>query len=236
MAPTKLNYIVIERKFLAVVYAINKFRNYVTGYPIFIHNDHTSIKYLMNKPITSARVTRWLLLLQEFDITIVDRLGKENVVVDFLSILHINDDNLPIDDSFPDEIFFAVSTHSPWYANIASYLVAGKVPPHLSPQERRKIIQKSVRYSWIGGYLFYTGLDQETRRCVRDDEVYDLLKSCHDGPCGAHFVDKRTGHKILTMGYYWPNIFHDAKNYVQDCDNCQCMGQPTHRDALPLQP
>jgi hypothetical protein len=133
MAPAELNYTITEREFLAVVYAINKFRHYVTGYPTFIHTDHTTIKYLMNKPITNARVTRWLLLLQEFDITIVDRPGKENVVVDFLSRLHINDDNSPVDDSFPDEHLFAVSSHSPWYANIANYLVAGKVPPHLSP-------------------------------------------------------------------------------------------------------
>jgi len=35
------------------------------------------------------------------------------MVADFLSRLHINDDNLPVDDSFPDEIFFAVSAHSP---------------------------------------------------------------------------------------------------------------------------
>jgi transposase InsO family protein len=236
MAPAELNYTVTEREFLAVVYAINKFRHYVTGYPTFIHTDHTTIKYLMNKPITNARVTRWLLLLQEFDITIVDRPGKENVVADFLSRLHINDDNSPVDDSFPDEHLFAVSAHSPWYADIANYLVAGKVPPHLSPRERRKIIQKSVRYSWIGGYLFYTGLDQEIRRCVRDDEVYDLLKACHDGPCGGHFAAKRTGHKVLRMGYYWPNIFQDAKNYVQACDSCQRMGQPTHRDEMPLQP
>jgi hypothetical protein len=48
MAPVELNYIVIEREFLAVVYAINKFRHYVTGYPTFIHTDHTKIKYLMN--------------------------------------------------------------------------------------------------------------------------------------------------------------------------------------------
>jgi hypothetical protein len=224
MAPAELNYTINEREFLAVVYEINKFRHYVTGYPTFIHIDHTTIKYLINKPITNARVTRWLLLLQEFDITIVDRPGKENVVADFLSRLHINDDNSPVDDSFPDEHLFAVSTHSPWYAYIANYLVAGKVPPHLSPRERRKIIQKSARYSWIGGYLFYTGLDQEIRRCVKDDEVYDLLKDFHDGPCGGHFATKRTGHKILRMGYYWPIIFQDAKNYVQDCDSCQCMG------------
>jgi hypothetical protein len=175
MAPAELNYIVTEREFLAVVYAINKFRHYVTGYPTFIHTNHTTIKYIMNKLITNTQVTRWLLLLQEFDITIVDRPGKENVVVDFLSRLHINDDNSPVDNSFPNEHLFAVFYYSPWYANIANYLVAGKVPPHLSPRERRKIIQKSARYSWIGGYLFYTSLDQEIRRCVRDDEVYDLL-------------------------------------------------------------
>jgi hypothetical protein len=64
----------------------------------------------MNKYVTNARVTRWLLLLQEFDITIVDRPGKENVVVDFLSRL-TPDDNTPVDDSFPDEYFFAVYAH-----------------------------------------------------------------------------------------------------------------------------
>jgi hypothetical protein len=133
MAPAELNYIVTEREFLVVVYAINKFRHYVTCYPTFIHTDHTTIKYMMNKLITNARATRWLLLLQEFDITIVDRPGKENVVADFLSRLHINDDNLLVDDSFPDEHLFAVSAHSPWYADISNYLVAGKVHSHLSP-------------------------------------------------------------------------------------------------------
>ena len=58
MAPAELDYTVTEREFLAAVYAVNKFRDYVTGYPTFIHTDHTTIKYLMNKPITNARVTR----------------------------------------------------------------------------------------------------------------------------------------------------------------------------------
>jgi hypothetical protein len=81
------------------------------------------------------------------------------VVADFLSRLHINDDNSPLDDSFPDDNLFSVSSHSPWYVDISNYMVVGKVPPHLSPRERRKIIEKSARYSWIEGYLFYTGLD-----------------------------------------------------------------------------
>jgi hypothetical protein len=235
MSPAELNYTVTEKEFLAVIYAINKFRHYITGYSTFVHTDHSAIKYLMNKPITNARVTRWLLLLQEFDITIVDRPGKENVVADFLSRLTVNDDN-PVDDSFPDEYLFAVSAHSPWYADIANYLVAGKLPSHLSYREKRSIVHQSARYSWIGGYLFNTGPDQEIRRCVREDEVYDILKACHDGPCGGHFADKRTAYKILRMGYYWPSIFKDAKKYVKACDSCQRVGQPNHRDEMPLNP
>ena len=92
----------------------------------------------MNKPVTNARVTRWLLLLQEFDITIIDKPGKENVVADFLSHFTNSDDSFPVEDSFPDEHLFALSAHSPWYADVANYLVAGKLPPYMSKQEKRK--------------------------------------------------------------------------------------------------
>jgi hypothetical protein len=46
----ELNYIVTEKELLAVVHALNKFRHYVTGYKVFVHTDHVSIRYLMNKP------------------------------------------------------------------------------------------------------------------------------------------------------------------------------------------
>ena len=62
----------------------------------------------MNKPITNARATRWLLLLQEFDITIIDRPRKENAVANFLSQQTNSDDDRPSKNSFPDEKLFAV--------------------------------------------------------------------------------------------------------------------------------
>ena len=66
--------------------------------------------------------------------------------VDFISQLTNNDDNSPIEDSFHDEHLFAVSVHSPWYADIANYLVVGKLPSHLSKGERRRIAQHNARY------------------------------------------------------------------------------------------
>ena len=100
----------------------------------------------MNKPITSGRITRWLLLLQEFNITIIDKPGKENMVADFLSRLTHIDDNVPVHDTFPDEHLFVVSIKTPWFADIANYLLTGKIPAHLSSYEKRRIIQQSANY------------------------------------------------------------------------------------------
>lgn len=80
----------------------------------------------MNKPLTSGRVTRWCLLSQEFNITIVDRPGKANVVADYLSRLNNPAKETLVDDDFPNEHLFAVSTKSRWFANIANYLITRK--------------------------------------------------------------------------------------------------------------
>eukprot|EP00253_Pinus_taeda_P006346 PITA_06346 len=152
------------------------------------------------------------------------------------AVLGQEENNLPYAIYFISKNMTPVSSHSPWYADIANYLVVGKLPSHLSHREKRKIIQQSAQYSWISGCLFHTGLDQEIRRCIREDEVYDILKACHDGPCGGHFADKRIAHKVLRMGYYWSLLFKDAKKYVRACDSCHRMGQPNHRDEMPLNP
>ena len=68
---------------LAVVHAVNKFRYYITGYEIFFHTDHSALRCLMKNPITNGRITRWLLFMQEFNITVLDRPGRENQVVYF---------------------------------------------------------------------------------------------------------------------------------------------------------
>jgi hypothetical protein len=109
-----------------------------------VHIDHAAIMYLMNKPVTHGHITRWILLLQEFDITIVDKPGKDNVVVDFLSRIEHDAKNTPFEDNFLDEHLFVVSANTLWYEDIANYIATGKVPRHLSYKEQRKIIHQST--------------------------------------------------------------------------------------------
>jgi len=154
----------------------------------------------MNKPITNGRVTRWLLLLQEFDITILDKLGKENVVVDFLPRLTNEGYAIPIEDTFPDEDLFYLFLNTPWFAYIANCLAAGKLLQHLSLREWQRVIRQSAMYSWVQGHLFRTGLDLVIQRCAREDKVYGILKACHS--------------QSLPWWTLW-GTFHWQENYKQ---------------------
>ena len=42
-------------------------------------------------------------------------------------VSEIISEGLPIGDTFPDEKLFTL-VHCPWYADIANYLVTGKIP------------------------------------------------------------------------------------------------------------
>eukprot|EP00253_Pinus_taeda_P024965 PITA_24965 len=113
---------------------------------------------------------------KQIDLTIVDKLGKENVVVDFLSRLDLpaREEGM-VDGQIPNEHLFSISVLSPWFADIANYLVSAQFFPHLSSKEESKIVRKSSPFAWIGGNLFKLGLDQILRRCVREEEVFDIL-------------------------------------------------------------
>jgi len=62
-----------------------------------------------------------------------------------------------VDDNLLDEHLFTISVLSPWFANIANYLVYAQFPPNLSSKEKIKIIRKSAPFTWIGGNLFKLG-------------------------------------------------------------------------------
>ena len=106
---------------MAIVYSINNFHHYITGYEVFVHTDHSAIIFLMNKPITNGRLTRWLILLQQFNITVIDQPGKQNLVANFLSHIQHEDGTKPVDETFPDEHLFVVSVQTPWFTDISNY-------------------------------------------------------------------------------------------------------------------
>ena len=114
------------------MFVCEKFRSYIVDSKVTIHTDHAAIKYLMEKKDAKARLIRWVFLLQEFDLHVVDTKGADNPLEDNLSRLeNVLDDPQPIDDKNPDEQLNIINTSrsAPWYADYANYIVAKYIPP-----------------------------------------------------------------------------------------------------------
>ncbi|RVW27966.1 Retrovirus-related Pol polyprotein from transposon 297 [Vitis vinifera] len=181
------NYTTTEKELLAVVFALDKFRAYLVGSSIVVFTDHSALKYLLTKQDAKARLIRWILLLQEFNLQIRDKKGVENVVADHLSRLVIAHDShgLPINDDFPEESLMSVDV-APWYSHIANFLVTGEVP------------------------------NQIIRKCVPEQEQSGILSHCHDSACGGHFASQKTAMKVIQSGFWWPSLFKDAHLCARD--------------------
>lgn len=81
------NYSTIERECLAIVWAIQKFHEYLYGREFILETDHQPLVYLNSSKLLNSRLMRWSLALQPYRFRIVSIRGKENVGADFLSRL-----------------------------------------------------------------------------------------------------------------------------------------------------
>jgi len=70
-----------------MVYALQKLRHYLLGAHFNMLTDHSSLKYLVNKPVLGGKICRWLLLFQEYYFEIIVKPGRLNAGPDHLSRL-----------------------------------------------------------------------------------------------------------------------------------------------------
>ncbi|GJT63065.1 reverse transcriptase domain-containing protein [Tanacetum coccineum] len=238
MTEAQIHYTTTEKEMLAVVYAFEKFRPYLVLSKSIVYTDHSALKYLMNKQDAKPRLLRWVLLLQEFDITICDKKGSENLTADHLSRLKNphNDvlENKDINENFPLETLGVISSGStPWFADYANFHAENFIIKGMTTQQKKKFFKDVKHYFWDDPYIFHIYAYQIIRRCVHGQEANDILKACHEGPTGGHHNANLTARKVFDAGYFWPTIYRDAHTMIKSCDTCQRQGKISQRDEMP---
>lgn len=88
----QLNYSVVEKEALALIWALQHFDIYVgSSQPVVIYTDHNPLTFLNSLHCPNQRLIRWSLFLQAYCLDIKHIRGSENVVADALSRSPMND-------------------------------------------------------------------------------------------------------------------------------------------------
>nr|GEZ72384.1 hypothetical protein [Tanacetum cinerariifolium] len=184
------------------VYAFEKFWPHLVLSKSIVYTDHSALKYILSKKDAKPRLLRWVLLLQEFDITIRDNKGSKNLAASHLSRLENPHkdvfENNDINEYFPLEMLGSLSSEStPWFADISNFHAENFIKKGLASQQKKKFFKDVKHYFWDDPYLFQICADQIIRRCVHGQEATDILKACHKGPTGGHHGANLTAKKVF---------------------------------------
>jgi hypothetical protein len=112
------NYTTMKREGLVMVYALQKFRNYLLGSHFKMYTYHFALKYLVNKLVLGGRICKWILLFQEYDFEVIVKPGKLNARPDHLSCILSGEDAKNLDDNFPDAQLFVVRMMDDYFSDI----------------------------------------------------------------------------------------------------------------------
>ncbi|KAL6316629.1 hypothetical protein AAG906_019537 [Vitis piasezkii] len=136
---------------------------YAIGSSIVVFTDHSALKYLLTKQDAKARLIRWILLLQEFNLQIRDKKGVENVVADHLSRLVISHDSHcpPINDDFEESLMSRYSSMQSEFFPIAMIVHVEVILPPENSNESDPI--SSVALSFKDAHSMCKACD----RCQR---------------------------------------------------------------------
>lgn len=86
MTLNELNYSLIEKMCLALIFEIQKWKHYFQADVVRLISKVNPLKYIMSRPVLSDRLGRWYLQLQQFEITYIPKKTvKRQVTADFLA-------------------------------------------------------------------------------------------------------------------------------------------------------
>ena len=76
-----------EQELLSIVETLKEFKNILLGQKLIVHTDHKNLLY---QKMSTDRIIRWRLLIEEFGPTFLHIKGEKNVIADALSRLDAN--------------------------------------------------------------------------------------------------------------------------------------------------
>lgn len=248
LSKAERNYTTTERECLAVVHFVTEFRPYLWGSRFKLLTDHQSLTWLLHsKRESTARLTRWMLRLQEYDMKIKHHDGCKHANADATRAPIVNEDMAKVNAITEDielskeALIAAQETESPTREYII-FLRDGTLPDD-GKWAKRVALEAGQLHVNDEGILCRCWWPQRNDRradtrvqVVVPPSLRDpILHTAHNSAIGGHMGFDRTFCRVRDR-YWWPQICRAVEDWVKKGPQCQIRNSPKGCKAGILHP
>lgn len=221
LTETEQRYIIYERECLALVWSVQKFKDYLMPKRFRVETDNAALSWLMKTPRSLGKTARWILTLSHFDFDIVHIGGAMNNIADCLSRLYTEENNdneenpinsqqesLNILTEVPEafQSLKRLQDADPFCQGIAQRINAGHDVENFD-------IRNGIIVKLVGKFHHRRIYVPENMRKMILYYHHDMILSAHNGVTKTY--------RQIAKRYYWPKLYQDVLQYVRSCQLCQ---------------
>lgn len=237
-------YSTTEREALAIFWAFENLKCYLTGHFTHVITDHLPLRSIFKATNPGGRLTRWALKLSNYDFDIQYRKGKDNILADTLS-RQISETQTKNDflgyvsatafeeDGWTRSKIKTEQRKDPALIPIIDCL-SGNARRHNKDLQLHE--QLSNYFLSSDGLLYHVASQKNKTRPFIDQLVVPtpmqklIIQKYHDTIWSGHLKFEKTLQKIR-LSFFWKHMYTDVKQYVQSCR--PCMERHAHKTIKP---
>lgn len=196
---------IYEKEFLALIMAVEKWRQYLQGQEFIIRTDHKSLAYLTEQNLQSEMQRKAMTRLMGLQFKVVYRSGKENLAADALSrVGHLY------------TLQGVSSVNHQWVQEILNSYATDSYAQHL-------LTRLAVTNPDNQGYCLVDGLIRHKNRiwiAANSALQTRITAAMHSSPTGGHSGVLATYQRVKQL-FYWKGMKVNVEDFVKQCSICQ---------------
>ena len=187
-----------------------------------VKTHHDSLKYFLEQRLSSEEQQKWVTKMLSYDVEIICKNGKQNVVARALSIK----------DEDVEALLCAISIIQLDWINEAREEWKNDEEVWALIQKLQQDSSMSDTFSWQNDSLWYK---YRLYLCKNSQLKQNILMELHTSPIGGHSGFLKTYHRVKKE-FFWDGLKSDIQKFVAECLVCQQNKVETIKTPGLLQP